>query len=270
MYRYKKLRYNRLCLLDIEGSINNEDRDNVYCDWHAQFRCNQAKVIRIYDMLTNEEFQDGISICDNSIIYKVGEIIESNYYDPDINVIYGYGIHYFKDREPAYFYDFRTMPLNYTGKFKCYNSNGRLILEHNYIRGMKFGIQKEWYYNGKLKSEVGIYDDKKEGIETLWDEEGKKRCEFNYINGELHGIQREWYSSGILSHEESYVKGLLEGNEKWWYESGKLKYEHNYVNDKLHGVQREWYDNGQLKQEYNYNNDKREGLDSLYKSDGYF
>ena len=56
---------------------------------------------------------------------------------------------------------------------KVFNINGKLELEDEYIKGIKYGKIKEYYLNGDLK------------------------LEGNYINGKKHGIFKEHFNNGI-------------------------------------------------------------------------
>jgi antitoxin component YwqK of YwqJK toxin-antitoxin module len=68
----------------------------------------------------------------------------------------------------------------------------------NYHAGMPYGIEKSYYKNGNLESEVP------------------------YTKGKINGVVKEYYESGKIEYERPYQNGVKIGTEKRYYESGVL------------------------------------------------
>ena len=86
-------------------------------------------------------------------------------------------------------------------------------------------VKKEYWDNGKLKSETHYKDGKKEGLKTYWDKNGIKTGETPYKNGKLEGL--ETGSTVIGKYEIPWKNGKREGLATYWYESG-IKKEESY------------------------------------------
>ena len=77
-------------------------------------------------------------------------------------------------------------------------------------------VKKEYWDNGKVKSETHYKDGKKDGLQTEWYENGQKKLEKNYMDGRAVDIATEWYENGqkkqevfIIQHGED-LKSLLD------------------------------------------------------------
>jgi antitoxin component YwqK of YwqJK toxin-antitoxin module len=71
------------------------------------------------------------------------------------------------------------------------------------------GVDRTYYDTEKtqLKSEVFIYNGKKEGVYKEYYEDGELLSEVNYINGKKNGIYNSYYDNGQLSSEINYIDG---------------------------------------------------------------
>ncbi|MBL0146502.1 MAG: hypothetical protein IPP48_12935 [Chitinophagaceae bacterium] len=86
-------------------------------------------------------------------------------------------------------------------------------------------IKKEYYKNGKIKSETP------------------------YVDGKITGIKKEYYKNGILESEKPVINGEANGTLKWYFESGVLRLVADYVNNKRNGVQKWYYESGNIQSE---------------------
>tara|TARA_R110000737_G_C14619507_1_gene492738 strand:- start:1182 stop:1730 length:549 start_codon:yes stop_codon:yes gene_type:complete len=102
-----------------------------------------------------------------------------------------------------------------------------------YKDGKLEGVHREWYEDGKLKSEHNYKDEKREGVSKDWYENGQLKWETNYKNDEYHGASKGWYENGQFMYDYYFKKGKINGVAKFWYEGGQLKWERNFKNDKL-------------------------------------
>lgn len=112
----------------------------------------------------------------------------------------------------------------------------------------KYGIEKEYHSNGKLKTEIG-YNAKhqRHGITKVYYENGGLESLFCYQNGEPQGGKR-YYESGALLMQVEFSSDNTKSLQKYYYENGNLKMERPLTKDSNKG----WVINGSLK-EYNEN-----------------
>jgi hypothetical protein len=107
----------------------NESRQNIGNKNFAKFRCNGLIILEIYDLVTLETLSfinhtctltyDWLPSRNVSIKYTVGDFVQPDDYDENIEGICRPGLHYFLSREGA---------LNYeNGCSKGYDSNGFFI-----------------------------------------------------------------------------------------------------------------------------------------------
>lgn len=72
-------------------------------------------------------------------------------------------------------------------------------------------IDRSYYSNGALKTEVYVLNGLLNGLGTTYYENGKKKTSANYKNGILNGKSSEYSSDGIIKATAHYVNGVLDG-----------------------------------------------------------
>jgi antitoxin component YwqK of YwqJK toxin-antitoxin module len=136
-----------------------------------------------------------------------------------------------------------------TGKWKWFFENGQLMIEEDYINGLKDGPHTEYDENGKMV-EMGEY---------------------------LKGLEDgPWFTvSGDYFERGTYRDGLKTG--KWTsmyllYKDNKtdsiLSFTGNFVEDNPDGKHIYYWENGKIKDEGNYMTGKKDGDWIKYNSDG--
>ena len=165
-------------------------------------------------------------------------------------------------------------------------SNGNKVTQYHYDKNLgtdsviheKIGgidVTKEYYSNGKLKSETRDWESDK--ITHTWKHTAKEY----YPNGNLasegstihlsdhghveffqDGIAKEYYPNGGIKIDAKYDKGT--GVEKEYFPDGKLKRETPYKAGKKEGIEKTYYMDGSPKKETPYVNDQREGWEKVY------
>ena len=114
------------------------------------------------------------------------------------------------------------------------------------------GVTREYWDNGKLKSELRYANGRLNG-ECLWyDRSGTPQVKANYRDDTLEGPYQRWHLNGQLSEEGWYKHGLRDSICRSYSERGVLTSEDHYTEGKLDGESRKWYDNGQIFQEGQY------------------
>ena len=153
------------------------------------------------------------------------------------------------------------------------------FLEGGYVDGQKQGLWKEFYRNGKIKSEITYLNNVPSGTARLYYEngnpseqgtwnsfgwvgeyksfypDGQLARELNYGENTLRsGIQRYYSESGRLMMSGYWENGAAEGLVAEYYDSGKPRRETQWIGGRLHGSGREYYETGSLKAEFVYSN----------------
>ncbi|MGP8215648.1 MAG: toxin-antitoxin system YwqK family antitoxin [Bacteroidia bacterium] len=113
-----------------------------------------------------------------------------------------------------------------------------------YKSGKPFGIVREYYKNGKMKSETP------------------------YKDGKINGTIKGYYDTGILEYEKKINNDKKNGIQKMYYESGKLHFEYPYSNDTLVDTVKEYYENGRLKNTSPMEDGQQNGVAKSYYEDG--
>ena len=71
-------------------------------------------------------------------------------------------------------------------------------------------VKKEYWDNGKLKSETHYKNGENDGPKTVWYKSGKKKYLKHYKNGIENGLRKEWDEDGTLTYEGNYIDGVEE------------------------------------------------------------
>lgn len=110
-------------------------------------------------------------------------------------------------------------------------------------------LKKEFYSNGKLKSEgIFINDSVKNGWYKTYFETGVIKEEKNYILGKKNGSQKTYFENGSLEKDILFKEGVQHGKAVGYYENGKIKSKGYWQNGKGYGNTLFYYINGTLKQ----------------------
>lgn len=220
---YKKLRYGYIAKLEILGK-NNEDRSDIHNSEYSLYRCSSAKVLSIFpnnlnvvfkkDPLTNIDSNEVPSIYDINFVYIVGDIVEVEDYDENIENVYSRGIYYFKCLERAQYWDEKDNIK--TGSHKHWSDDGYCYSMYNFVNSKLNGPFV--YMNGDLIHIKG-----------------------NYKNNSLEGEYKEWYPSGRLYIRYFYVNGLLNGKFVEMTSDGRIRHNYIYKNNMRDWSQKCWF-----------------------------
>lgn len=84
------------------------------------------------------------------------------------------------------------------------------------------GIHREYFNDGKLKSEVGYKDGQFNGLCRFYFQNGNLRKQFHYENGVVDGKAYEFYENGEYKFEANYKNGIVDDVIKLFYNNGNL------------------------------------------------
>ncbi len=124
----------------------------------------------------------------------------------------------------------------YTGLIYNTNNLGDTISIGGYKNGLKNGVWKKFYSNGKLKEKRSFKNGLKVGLYEGFYNNGAKNFVFNFKNGEYNGTNRLWAKNGQIIEEFNYVDGLEKGSQKVWYLNGRIKSNYIIKNNRRYGL----------------------------------
>jgi len=137
-------------------------------------------------------------------------------------------------------------------------------------KGVKDGVEKIYYVNGKLAYQSNFVDGKRDGKLVWYDEEtGNLIKETNYRLGEQHGWEKVYFPNGQLQHSVNYVDDKREGYEKEYYSTGALASEVKFVHGKREGMFKRYHQDGYLMSEVFYQHNFKEGNEKIYDEKGH-
>ncbi len=245
-----KLRYasaNRfvVVLQLMDDSKTDEDRSDAVNPNFARFRTNKAKVVKIYDKVTNEEINE---VQSDKLVYQKKCVIKDDYKSVEVDPTCKSGIHYYETEDAAHYHNLLKSIPDYTGLVMYHTENGLKLMETEYKNGARSGIHIEW--------------------KVLQFGKTCKILVCKYLDGKLHGGYRSYYLSGRTETQCTYKHGNLEGPFRKYYPNNKIKVFCFYVDGALHGVYREWAEQNTMHQILHYNLGIKHGISEKYYTSG--
>lgn len=129
-------------------------------------------------------------------------------------------------------------------------------------------VNKEYYPDGMVKSEVRYKGGQMDGPAIWYWENGNKQLECTYSNGQLEGKVTRWFHGGSRQREDNYLNNQRNGTSLVWDESGYQSALETYRNDTLDGAYKEWHPNGELLVEGTFSMGYWNGIWSYYDDKG--
>jgi len=130
------------------------------------------------------------------------------------------------------------------------------------------GVQKSYWENGKLKSELRYQDDKLNGECSWYFSSGKLWRRLSYNVGLKEGHSLRWHENGQLAEDAWYKNDQLDSLRLLYSEQGALVAEEHYVDGLLEGPCKKWFDDGQLFQDGQYSHGMMDGEWFLFYPEG--
>ncbi len=121
---------------------------------------------------------------------------------------------------------------NKRGYWKVYNrmlylpdyTDDQLVEEGKYVNNKKDGLWKQYFNNGKTKSEITYKSNIPNGHMKFYYSNGNPLEEGDWVNGKWEGSYKYYYENGKMSYDWKFVNGKREGLQKYFSETGELKY----------------------------------------------
>lgn len=154
--------------------------------------------------------ENGLIICRH--VYKKGFVVDS------FVAIHGRG-------GAIIFYEYWEK-----GRCRCYDRNNRLCREYGLFNGVYYGAFREYYENGRLRTEEFYGENGLDGFAKYWSDDGLKCNVYLYVDGEECGCKKmEYYENGMLSSEMDVVGDIPDGLEVSYHENGELQTSYFFV-----------------------------------------
>jgi len=130
---------------------------------------------------------------------------------------------------------------------KDYYPNGNLQTELTYVNGVRHGPFKAYHENGKLAVEGEFYQDRHYGLITTYYESGVKNAqiEYDYLHRQV-GDSIAWHENGNIKGKSKMVDGLAQGLCEHFHENGQLSIRFKAVDGEIDGLFEEFDENGTL------------------------
>jgi len=109
---------------------------------------------------------------------------------------------------------------------------GALTSAEMYSNGVKQGMEKKFYPNGKVSEEVEWKDDIKNGIWNQYFEDGTPKLKASFLYNTVNGPYTFYWPNGTLYIKGTFVDNKREGKWYFYTDEGKLKSEISYINGK--------------------------------------
>jgi antitoxin component YwqK of YwqJK toxin-antitoxin module len=134
---------------------------------------------------------------------------------------------------------------------------------------LKIRTIREYYSNGKIKTETEARGNLRHGLMKSYDREGRLLSQVTYINNTREGMATNFYAAtGKVNSTLVYVNGIKEGDEIWYYENGQAFRVTPYIQAKIQGVQKYYFDDGKIMAEVPYKDGYPGTGLKEYKKDG--
>jgi len=145
--------------------------------------------------------------------------------------------------------------------------HGKIIGEGIFTdEGLREGLWKEYYPDGKLKATGKYSADKKVGNWKFFYPNGKLEQIGKYIDGNADSLWRWYYPTGKILREETFINGLSDGLMTEYANDGEIITSGDYIEGKKEGFW--YYVYGDTREEGDYANGMRNGKWKSYYNDG--
>jgi antitoxin component YwqK of YwqJK toxin-antitoxin module len=132
--------------------------------------------------------------------------------------------------------------------------NGDTIGLENYkviSKGDKFesllnGVQRAYYSNGKIESEINYNTGLLEGDYRKYSKDGTLINDRKFKKGKESGKCISYYDNGKKMYEENWKDGIKEGDFIFYLPNDSIKFEEHYKKGLPEGTFKEYYDNRQM------------------------
>jgi antitoxin component YwqK of YwqJK toxin-antitoxin module len=130
--------------------------------------------------------------------------------------------------------------------------NYKVISKKDQIESILHGVQKLYYSNGKLESEVNYNLGQLHGVYRKYNKEGILISDLNFKNGKEHGKCISYYDDGKKMLEENWNEGIKNGAFILYLPNDSIQYQENYKKGIPDGKFEDYHENRQVKSKITY------------------
>ncbi len=130
--------------------------------------------------------------------------------------------------------------------------NYKVISKKDQIESILHGVQKLYYSNGKMESEVNYNLGQLHGVYKKFNKEGILINDRNFKNGKEHGKCISYYDDGKKMLEENWNEGIKNGAFILYLPNDSIQYEENYKKGIPDGKFEDYHENRQIKSKITY------------------
>ncbi|NQU87559.1 MAG: toxin-antitoxin system YwqK family antitoxin [Mariniphaga sp.] len=153
------------------------------------------------------------------------------------------------------------------GLWKKNYPNGKLIYQGQFSDGKPVGIWKRYHDNGKKQADI-IYSEVSDSADTkLYDEAGKLIAEGIFLNEQKVGVWK-YFSNNRIVAEDEFLHGLKNGLSRKFYQTGEVFEEAEWKNNLKEGKYKAYFKNGKPYMECIYKYNLRDGFCITYFENG--
>ncbi|GAB3834173.1 toxin-antitoxin system YwqK family antitoxin [Pontibacter rugosus] len=105
-------------------------------------------------------------------------------------------------------------------------------------------VEKSYFEDGTLKSEVEMVGDTRNGVAKSYFPNGELETVIHYENGVEHGVSREYYDNGKLHIVAEYRNGKPNGRMLRYFKNGNKSYDSELKDGKPIGFTIGFYEDG--------------------------
>jgi antitoxin component YwqK of YwqJK toxin-antitoxin module len=138
------------------------------------------------------------------------------------------------------------------GIVSLFDSSGNLQGTIPFKKGVREGVTKYYFPDGKVLQEQFFLNGKQNGTEKIFDQQGRLASTVMYRNDEREGFADTYFPSGKLKERITYTAGGQTGEQTIYYENGKLKERFFNEDYERSGPAEGFYANGAIRYKGNY------------------
>lgn len=157
---------------------------------------------------------------------------------------------------------------NYT---RFFYEDGEIAGEGLYSQNSKDSLWTYYsYYSGSITSTEEYVKGIKHGMETNYYPNGQKSEEIQWEKNIKNGVWNQYFDDGVVKLKASYSFNAVNGLYTFYWPNGNLYILGNYADNKRHGIWSFFTDDGKKKDEIVYQYGKAENEDELTERDQEF
>jgi antitoxin component YwqK of YwqJK toxin-antitoxin module len=124
------------------------------------------------------------------------------------------------------------------GRWFFYDTDGNLISEERYLKGLLNDTIKQFHFNGKLYEKWVYNQGLREGLWEQYFDSGTLKARGVYKNNKMQGHIAFFHSNGRLALSGFYENDLRHGTFTYYHEDGKVRVVLRYIHGELHPADR--------------------------------